>query len=258
MPVRSRSALVAAVVAVGLGACASTGDSKNAIAVTSTDSKCTVATTKLPAGPSTFRVTNRGRDVTEVYVYTKSGDVKGEVENIGPGTARNLNVNLTAGSYEVACKPGQKGDGIRTPITVTGSGGHAALDPTESESVTATDYEFAGIAGTTFTTGEAVEFRLYNDAPAEEHELEVFGPNGLSPSQAARTQISAASSRATSWVPVPVRTSRPAALDPTISTDSFGIRAAPARNASAPSSSSSFSLIRATTNEPGGASTRAT
>ena len=178
MSARSLTVLVVATGIVGLGVCTSTGDSTDAIAVTSTASKCTVAKTTLESGPTTFRVTNTGSDVTEVYVYTELDEVKGEVENIGPGTARNLNVNLAAGSYEVACKPGQKGDGIRTPITVRGSGGNAAPDPTVSVTVSATDYEFAGIDGVKYTKGEVVEFRLHNDAPAEKHELEIFGPDG--------------------------------------------------------------------------------
>ena len=74
-----------------------------------------VARTDLDAGTSTFAVKNDGDDVTEVYVYADGDEVKGEVENIGPGTSRDLDVDLTAGEYEVACKPGMKGDGIRTP-----------------------------------------------------------------------------------------------------------------------------------------------
>ena len=173
-----RVVTLGAAVVIGAAACSSSADSKDAIAVKSTDSKCVVAKTDLAAGPVTFRVTNGGSDVTEVYVYTQSDEIEGEVENIGPGTSRNLNVNLAAGSYEVACKPGQKGDGIRTPITVSGAGGKKAPTPTASVAVNATDYEFAGLSDATFAAGDVVEFTMQNDAPAEEHELEIFGPNG--------------------------------------------------------------------------------
>jgi iron uptake system component EfeO len=44
----------------------------------------------------------------------------GEAENIGPSTSRDLVVELTPGRYEVACKPGMTGKGIRTPLAVTG------------------------------------------------------------------------------------------------------------------------------------------
>ena len=84
-----------------LAACSSTDDT-GAIAVTAGNKECKVAKTDLDAGSTTFKVTNDGDDVTEVYVYAKGDEVKGEVENIGPGTSRNLSVDLTAGTYEVA------------------------------------------------------------------------------------------------------------------------------------------------------------
>ena len=162
---------------VGLGACSS-DDTKGAIEVTSTNDKCEVATTDLKAGKSTFAVKNDGDDVTEVYVYADGDEVKGEVENIGPGTTRDLTVDLTAGDYEVACKPGMKGDGIRTKISVTGGGGTATATPTKTVTIEAMDYSYGGLEGMTFTKGETVEFRLHNEAPQEKHELEIFGPDG--------------------------------------------------------------------------------
>ncbi len=111
-----------AVAALGVSACSSTDDA-GAIDVVSSEKACTVAETNLDAGTAKFNVSNEGDDVTEVYVYGDGDEIKGEVENIGPGTSRTFSVDLVAGSYEVACKPGMKGDGIRTPITVTGSGG---------------------------------------------------------------------------------------------------------------------------------------
>jgi iron uptake system component EfeO len=69
-------------------------------------------------GPhTTFAITKQGPEVTEVYVYA-AGD-RGERENFGPGTTRDLAVTLDAGNYDVACKPKMTGDGIRTKITVT-------------------------------------------------------------------------------------------------------------------------------------------
>ena len=108
---------------LGIGACSSDVNAKDAISVTSSDTECIVARTELDAGTSTFTVKNDGNDVTEVYVYGDRDEIQGEVENIGPGTSRDLTVDLAAGTYEVACKPGQKGNGIRTDIVVTGTGG---------------------------------------------------------------------------------------------------------------------------------------
>lgn len=165
------------VLAAGLAACSST-DTKGAIAVTASNDACKVAKTDLRAGKSTFAVKNDGDDVTEVYVYAKGDEVKGEVENIGPGTSRTLTADLGAGSYEVACKPGMKGDGIRTRITVTGTGGAVTPVPSRTVTIEATDYSYSGLEGLTFATGETVEFRLHNGAPGLRHELEIFRPDG--------------------------------------------------------------------------------
>jgi iron uptake system component EfeO len=93
--------------------------SGEAIAVDAGETTCGVAATRLPAGRHTFAVSNSASQVTEVYVYAPGDRVVGEVENIGPGTKRDLTVDLPAGDYEIACKPGMAGDGHRTALTVT-------------------------------------------------------------------------------------------------------------------------------------------
>jgi iron uptake system component EfeO len=97
---------------------ASAGSSS--IAVASGDSSCEVAKASLPAGRHTFEVSNDASQVTEVYVYAPGDRIMGEVENVGPATKRNLIVDLPAGDYEVACKPGMVGNGIRTALAVSG------------------------------------------------------------------------------------------------------------------------------------------
>ncbi|MGH3730169.1 MAG: cupredoxin domain-containing protein [Micromonosporaceae bacterium] len=116
----NRLVLFAAAGMLILAGCGSAGSGSNdKIAVTATDDSCEIADTELPAGTHTFAVRNDGEQVTEFYVY--EGDkVVSEVENISPGTTRDLTVELGKGSYEGACKPGMKGDGIRTRITVAG------------------------------------------------------------------------------------------------------------------------------------------
>ncbi|MGH3664294.1 MAG: cupredoxin domain-containing protein [Micromonosporaceae bacterium] len=118
----------AALVAVGLIASAGCGGyggggggSEEKVAVTATDKKCEIADTSLTAGTHTFAVKNDGKQVTEFYVY-EGEKVVSEVEDIAPGSTRNLTVKLKKGKYEGACKPGMKGEGIRTAITVTGKG----------------------------------------------------------------------------------------------------------------------------------------
>jgi iron uptake system component EfeO len=135
-PLRGSLTRMPACVALGalaltaLVACGGKDDKKaEKIAVTATDTECTVASTELAAGSHTFAVTNKGSKVTEFYVYAKGGTIKGEVENISPGVTRDVHVELAAGEYEGACKPGQKGDGIRQKLTVTGQAKALASDP---------------------------------------------------------------------------------------------------------------------------------
>jgi iron uptake system component EfeO len=128
---RTSAVAAAAIVAAGcLSACTSGEAAESTVKLTATDTRCEVARTDLTAGPSTFAITNDGSKVTEVYVYGKRGGTYSKIvtekENIGPGTSYDLTVSLQPGRYEVACKPGQKGDGIRTRITVTGKAGSGA------------------------------------------------------------------------------------------------------------------------------------
>ena len=114
------SLVAAALAAAVLGACSSSdsGSSGEAIAINATDSACELAQTSLPAGKHAFEVTNKGSQVTEVYVYTAGDKVVTEKEHIGPGTSARFSATLKAGTYDVACKPGEKGSGIRQKLTV--------------------------------------------------------------------------------------------------------------------------------------------
>ncbi|WP_406075193.1 iron uptake system protein EfeO [Micromonospora sp. NBC_01638] len=100
------------------------GDSAGAggpIVVKASDTACEVGSTELGAGTVTFKITNSGAKVTEFYVYADGDRVLGEVENIAPGLSRELHVELPAGTYETACKPGMSGKGIRGALKVSGS-----------------------------------------------------------------------------------------------------------------------------------------
>ncbi|GAA4198728.1 peptidase M75 family protein [Streptosporangium oxazolinicum] len=105
----------------GTGAGASAAPAQGGpVAVAATDTECKVAVTEVPAGTSTFSITNGGSKVTEFYVYAAGDRVMGEVENIVPGLTREVIVELPAGSYQTACKPGMIGKGVRGPLKVTG------------------------------------------------------------------------------------------------------------------------------------------
>ena len=134
--------LLAALTTAACGGSGGSGDAaadSGTIAVTAADDSCDVATGDLPAGTHTFRITNTGSKVTEFYVYAAGDRVVGEVENIAPGVARELHVELTAGDYETACKPGMVGDGIRHPLTVTGEA--TRLSDDESLARAGADYQ---------------------------------------------------------------------------------------------------------------------
>jgi iron uptake system component EfeO len=127
--------LLAALTTAACGGDAGSGgaageEAADTITVAATDDACDVASGELPAGTHQFQVTNSGDQVTEFYVYAEGDRVMGEVENIAPGLTRELLVELPAGDYETACKPGMVGDGIRTALTVTGEAAQLSEDET--------------------------------------------------------------------------------------------------------------------------------
>lgn len=159
--------------------------SDTAVTVAASDDTCELDRTDLQAGDVTFAVTNKGSSVTEVYVYGEDDGeftrVVSEVENIGPGTSQDLRATLAAGTYEVACKPGQTGDGIRTTVTVTGKGAGAASSESDDGydreiELTTDGTALTGLDGGA-TRGEAIEFKLTNDASAP-RTLELKDPTG--------------------------------------------------------------------------------
>ncbi len=178
--------LAAPLLAAALAGCGGSGASGAEVRVTADDDACTVADTELDAGAVTFAVTNAGSKVTEVYVYgEKDGaftTVVSEVENIGPGTSRDMDVDLDPGTYEVACKPGQKGDGIRQRVTVTGDGGGSGSDASEGGydreiELTVDGAGLSGLDPATADTGERIEFKLDNETDGT-RTLEVLDPAG--------------------------------------------------------------------------------
>ncbi|GAA2333774.1 iron uptake system protein EfeO [Streptomyces cuspidosporus] len=122
----ARSSAVTAIAAVAslaaVSGCAEKSDAKgsDAIRITASDDACEVSRTTFPAGHVKLAVENKGSKVTEVYVYAPGDRIVTERENIGSGLKANITAEIKAGTYEIACKPGMKGHGIRQKITVTG------------------------------------------------------------------------------------------------------------------------------------------
>ncbi|GAA4232291.1 iron uptake system protein EfeO [Actinomadura meridiana] len=131
--VRPRGAATAAAVValLALSGCAekADGSGSDAIQITANDSECKVSRTSFPAGHVRLKVENKGSKVTEVYVYAPGDRIVTERENIGPGTKADIVAEVKAGAYEIACKPGMKGDGIRQKVTATGQNSAKPGDP---------------------------------------------------------------------------------------------------------------------------------
>jgi iron uptake system component EfeO len=106
----------------------------NDVAVKASDTTCLVASDSFLSGSQTFAVSNAGSQVTEVVLYGAGDRVVGEVSNIGPSSDKRLTVSLTPGRYQLTCKPGLVGKGIRTPITVKAKSG---AEPTTSPALDA-------------------------------------------------------------------------------------------------------------------------
>jgi iron uptake system component EfeO len=114
-----------------LTACTAKSDAENgdAIQVTAADSTCETSAKSVPAGQVTLRIENKGAKATEVEILFPDDRIVSEKENIGPGTRYTLTAEVKAGSYEIACRPGMKGHGVRQKLTVTGAGTAAKRDP---------------------------------------------------------------------------------------------------------------------------------
>ncbi|MFE9236710.1 iron uptake system protein EfeO [Streptomyces sp. NPDC007007] len=132
--VTAAAALAALTVVTG---CAEKGGGADdsVVRVVAKDDACEVSTTEIPAGHVEIAVENKGSKVTEVYVLFPDDRIVTERENIGPGTKAKITAEIKPGTYEIACKPGMKGDGIRQTVEV--SGGTAARRSPEMDSAVA-------------------------------------------------------------------------------------------------------------------------
>ncbi|MET9667259.1 iron uptake system protein EfeO [Streptomyces sp. NPDC006475] len=137
LSVATATAVAAALAAVT--GCAEKADTAaggdGAIQVTAKDDSCEVSKKDFPAGHVQLDIENKGSKVTEVYILFPDDRIVTERENIGPGTKARLTAEVKSGSYEIACKPGMKGDGIRQKVTVTG--GKAAVRSPEMDAAVA-------------------------------------------------------------------------------------------------------------------------
>ncbi|MFE2511130.1 iron uptake system protein EfeO [Streptomyces naganishii] len=131
------TAAATAAALTALTACTAKSDAEDgdAIRVTAADDTCETSAGTVPAGHVTLKIENKGSKATEVEIVFPDDRIVSEKENIGPGTKYTLTAEVKAGSYEIACRPGMKGHGVRQKLTVTGGGTAAKRDPRLDQAV---------------------------------------------------------------------------------------------------------------------------
>lgn len=128
----------AATIAVALSGCVPNRASADAeaLAVSLTDTACTVSEKTAPSGAITFQVTNKGTDVNEFEILASDKlRIAGEKENIGPGTTVNYVVQLTEGDYFTACRKGMTGSPAHLAAFTVTKGKSTTTDASESKQV---------------------------------------------------------------------------------------------------------------------------
>jgi high-affinity iron transporter len=105
-----------------LTGCGSKDDGKKAgskrVEVTFTDEGCP-ASLELPAGPTTFAVTNGGGGAVSEFEILDGQKIVGEVENVAPGVPGEFSLTLRPGSYVTYCPGGSRTE--RGELTVVGA-----------------------------------------------------------------------------------------------------------------------------------------
>ncbi|MFC0033301.1 hypothetical protein ACFFMM_27645 [Micromonospora chaiyaphumensis] len=186
MKSRTAAVVVAICATAALTACGDDPAPEGAqVPVTATDTSCEVATTLFTPGAVTFAVTNRGQQATGVYLYGRAEDgftkVVAETAEVAPGKTGDLSATLATGLYEVACKPGRQGDGVRARITVSDDGTVAsAAAETAYDREVAVELTEAGITGADgliAEPGEKIQLKVTNKIN-DPRTLNVLNPDG--------------------------------------------------------------------------------
>ena len=137
MPARRRSRTLIAGAAVPLlaGACLtgcadkSEGGSADGVRVTAEDKACKVSDTTFPAGNVKFAGGEQGLQGHRGLRPLPRRPHRHRAGEHRPRHQGRVTAEVKAGDYEIACKPGMKGDGIRQKVTATGKGKAAKRDP---------------------------------------------------------------------------------------------------------------------------------
>jgi iron uptake system component EfeO len=117
--------VVFGVLGVGLLVGCSTRDASvlggDPVKVTSSAVACSLSASKSLAGKVVFNVTNTDTKAASFSILANDGEtVIGENKSIAPGSTGTLKVTLMPGGFLAACRPGNAGEGFRSPFEVTG------------------------------------------------------------------------------------------------------------------------------------------
>ena len=128
--------LVLVLALVASGCTKSTGSSDSdatpgrTIKVGITDAGCDPAALTVPAGPTTFVVTNKGTSAVTEYEVKDGETIIGEKGNLTPGLSGSFSIDLKPGDYTLECPGGTTPQGT---LHVTGQGS-AALGAEDARS----------------------------------------------------------------------------------------------------------------------------
>jgi iron uptake system EfeUOB component EfeO/EfeM len=99
------------------------------VEVALTDAGCEPAKLDLQAGPTTFKVTNKGTSKVSEFEVKQGDRILGEVENVTAGLERTFSLNLKQGSYVLACPGGTSAaEGTLTVGAGAASAGQAGAE----------------------------------------------------------------------------------------------------------------------------------
>jgi iron uptake system component EfeO len=122
-PLGSGALLALAVLAGGCGSDSRSGtaggDDPRVVEVRLVDAGCDPAELTLPAGPTSFEVTNDGADAVTEFEILDGDRILGEVENLAPGLSGEFSLTLRPGRYVLYCPGGTSAE--RGALTVEGS-----------------------------------------------------------------------------------------------------------------------------------------
>ena len=122
MIVAATAALTLAVSACGSSA-KSGGPGVKTVEITLTKAGCDPARLTVPAGPTTFEVTNKSADAVSEIEVMDHGKVLGERENLTPGLSGSLSIALKPGTYATSCPGGTTASSGTLIVTGTAATG---------------------------------------------------------------------------------------------------------------------------------------